>query len=91
MISYFPFWRTLEEKEISTYTLIQKYGIAPTTIQRLRTFEYVSLRTLDELCQILGCRIQDIVEILPDDFNDPNIKKLNSRQKCKYKKQKDRP
>ena len=70
MVSYLPFWKTTVQKNISTYTLIQKYGIAPSTIQRLRDFEYVSVRTLDELCQILDCQIEDLVEILPDGSQD---------------------
>ncbi len=85
MISYRPFWKTIDEKGISTYALINKYNIAPSTIQRLRNFEYVSVRTIDELCQILECRIEEVVEVLPDDFSEPYIQKLNMRQKGKSK------
>lgn len=88
MISYHPFWKTIEEKGISTYTLINQYNIAPSTIQRLRKYEYVSVRTIDELCQILNCRIEDIVEVLPDDFSEPYILKLNNRQKKKPRPEK---
>ena len=66
MISYAPLWETMKERGASTYTLQVKGGISSSTIRRLKAGESVSTNTLDALCKILGCELQDIVEYLPD-------------------------
>ena len=61
MISYEPFWNTLKRSKESTYTLIQKHNISSSTIDRLRKNKGVSTQTLDDLCRILQCRVEDII------------------------------
>lgn len=65
MISYEPFWKTLRERNISTYQLIYEYGILPDTIQRLRSGKPVTTKTLNNLCLAIGCQIPDILEFTP--------------------------
>ncbi len=66
MISYDPFWNTIKEKGISTYELINKQGILPDTIQRLRSGKAITTTTLESLCEVLNCRIEDIIKYIPD-------------------------
>lgn len=66
MISYKRFWVLLDERGVSTYMLI-KQGISSATIDRLRHNKGVNTQTLDDLCQLLRCKIEDIVEIVLDD------------------------
>lgn len=66
MIDYSPFWNTLKEKGIKPYHLIKNHGIAPKTLQRMRNNTPISVRTLDDLCQILDCEVQDIIKIHKD-------------------------
>jgi len=66
MISYSPFWETLNKKNISTYALIEKHNISSSVITRIRNNEYLSLRKIIDLCVILDCTIPDIVEYIPD-------------------------
>lgn len=66
MISYNPLWKTMEAKGATTYTLQAKGGISSSTIRRMKANESVSTNTLDNLCKILGCRLQDIAEYVPD-------------------------
>lgn len=61
MISYEPLWNTLREKEISQYQLITKYGISAGQLSRLRANNHVSTHTLERLCEILHCNLEDIV------------------------------
>ncbi len=67
MISYEPFWNTISEKNISTYSLINTHGILPDTIQRLRKGKPLTTTTLDTLCEVLGCDISDIVIHISDE------------------------
>ena len=66
MISYAPLWETMKRRGATTYTLQVKGHISSSTIRRLRAGESVSTNTLDALCAILGCTLQDIVVYEPD-------------------------
>ena len=67
MIKYDPLWRTLKEKGISQYQLIKDYGIDKAQRQRLRQNLVLKTLILNRLCQILNCRIEEIMEYVPDD------------------------
>ena len=67
MVSYAPLWKTMEKRGATTYTLQVKGGISSSTIRRLKAGDSVSTNTLDALCKILNCTMQDVVEYLPDE------------------------
>lgn len=62
MIVFDRLWETMKERGISQYTLITKYGVSNGQLSRLRKNDGVSTFTLNRLCEILDCRIEDIVE-----------------------------
>ena len=62
MIVYDKLWETMKEKNITQYTLIKKHGISPAQITRLKRNESVSIHTIDMFCEILQCRVEDIME-----------------------------
>lgn len=66
MISYERLWKTMEWRGATTYTLQVKGGISSSTIRRMKAGESVSTNTLEALCRILDCTLEDIVEYLPD-------------------------
>ena len=66
MISYAPFWRTLKKKGESTYTLINRYGISSATIDRMRKGNGISTQKVNDFCQILHCRVEDIIEYVEE-------------------------
>ena len=66
MITYEPFFFLIKEKEISTYALIQKHNVSSATINRLRKNQGISTLTIDDLCKILKCRVEDILEYIED-------------------------
>ena len=66
MISYARLWETMKKRGATTYTLQAKGEISSSTVRRLKAGESVSTNTLDALCRILDCTLQDIVEYLPD-------------------------
>jgi len=57
----------MRNRGTTTYTLQFKGGVSSSTIRRLKAGESVSTNTLDALCKILDCSIQDIVAYLPDE------------------------
>ena len=62
MIVYDPLWRTMKEKNISQYKLIKEYNFSTGQLDRLRKNGNVSTYTLNVLCEILDCSLNDIVE-----------------------------
>ena len=67
MISYAPLWKTMEEKSVTTYTLIHRHGISARTIYNLKHNKSITLYTMEKLCVILQCQAESIVEFLPDE------------------------
>lgn len=66
MVSYSNLWSVMKEKGISQYALIKKYNVSPAQITRLKRNEYVSTHTIEMFCRILDCRVEDIMEYIPD-------------------------
>lgn len=64
MVSYAPLWRTMEKREITTYTLITKYNINPRTINNLKHNRSITVYTLERLCEILSCTPNDVQEFI---------------------------
>ena len=54
MISYEPLFRTMQERGISSYRL-EKMGFS------------VSTNTIDRLCHLLQCRVEDVMEHIEED------------------------
>ena len=66
MISYEKLWDTMRQKRVSQYALIKQYKISPGQITRLKRNESVSTHTIEQFCKILECRVEDIMEYIPD-------------------------
>lgn len=66
MIKYDRLWSTLKEKGISQYRLIEDYGVDTAQLHRLRHNMVIKTITIDNLCRILDCRVEDIMEYIPD-------------------------
>ena len=62
MISYERLWIVMKEKGISQYKLIKEYGFSSGQLDRLRKNENISTFTLNRLCEILNCSLEDIAE-----------------------------
>lgn len=62
MISYTPFWKTMEQKGMTQYKLIYHYQISANTLQRIKRSQSINTNTLNLLCLILDCSVSDILE-----------------------------
>lgn len=62
MIVFDRLWETMAKKGVSTYYLREKCGIDSKTVRRLRANENIETKTLDKLCEVLDCKIEDIAE-----------------------------
>lgn len=67
MIVYDKLWITMKQKGISQYDLYTTYNMNRSQLNRLRHNQNVTINTLDKLCNILHCSIEDIIEHIPDE------------------------
>lgn len=60
MIKYDKLWETMKGKGITKYNLHKEYHISKSQISRLQHNQGVSMNTINTLCNILDCHIEDI-------------------------------
>lgn len=72
MISYQPLWATMKNRGISQYKLIKDYHFSTGQLDRLRKNDSVSTNTLDMLCSILDCKLEEVAVYLPDEGDFSN-------------------
>lgn len=66
IISYEPLWKTLKKKGISTYTLIKDYSFSKGTLDSLKQNRNISTATLNDICNMLECGLEDVIQYTPD-------------------------
>ena len=66
MITFDKLFETMRERGISTYQLREKCGIDSKTVRRLKANDNMETKTLNKLCAFLDCKIEDIMEYIPD-------------------------
>lgn len=67
MITYDRLWQAMKQQGVSQYDLYTHYNVNRSQLNRLRHNENVEVNTIDKLCNILQCRVEDIMEHFPDD------------------------
>jgi len=67
MIKYDRLWHTMEKRGITQYDLYTRHNINRSQINRLKHNRNVEVNTIDRLCNILKCNVEDIMEHFPDD------------------------
>ena len=67
MVSYRPFWETLKQSRETTYTLIKNHRISGSTLDKLRKDKPLNTTTINDLCRILRCPVEAIMEYIPSD------------------------
>lgn len=67
MISYDPLWKTMKQKGLTTYSLIKNFSFSRGTLDSLKQNRNISTATLNDLCKILSCRVEDVILYIPDD------------------------
>ncbi|MBE7063937.1 MAG: helix-turn-helix transcriptional regulator [Clostridia bacterium] len=66
MIVYDKLWETMRLKNVSQYQLIKKYGFSTGQLDRLRKNGNINSYTLNRLCEILDCKLENIAEYKKD-------------------------
>jgi DNA-binding Xre family transcriptional regulator len=67
VISYAPFWDTLRRSDETTYTLINRHHLSSSTIDKLRKNKPLNTTTINDLCRILRCPVEQIMIYIPSE------------------------
>ena len=65
MISYEPLFKTMKEKNISSYRL-EKMGFSRATYYSIQKGNSISTNTINQLCTLLNCTVSDVIEFTND-------------------------
>lgn len=66
MISYEPLFRTMKEKNITSYKL-EKLGFSRATYYSIQKGNSISTNTVHQLCRLLKCQVSDIMEYIDEE------------------------
>ena len=67
MIRFDRLWETMDKKQVTTYQLREQCGIDSKTIRRLKANDNIETKTLNKLCSVLQCTLDEIAEFVPDE------------------------
>lgn len=70
MISYKPLFHTLVDKNKTITDLNRDLNMSPRTTAKFKRGESVTLETIVKICEYLDCRIEDVIEIIPDEDDE---------------------
>lgn len=66
-VSYKKLFHMLIDRNMTVAELQKEAGYSANISTRMRRNEYVSLESMEKICRVLGCKVDDIVEFIPDE------------------------
>ena len=65
-VSYKKLWKILIDKDMKKKDLAKLADVSTYTITKMSKGENVTTDTLGEICKVLECNVEDIMEFIPD-------------------------
>ncbi len=66
-VSYKRLWKLLIDKDMKKRDLKEAANLSPSLMSSLNQDKSVTVNTLSRICEVLNCRIEDIMEFVPED------------------------
>lgn len=66
-VSYKKLLHMLIDKDMTIADLQKQAGYSANISTRLRNDTYISLETVEKICRVLSCKMDEIIEFVPDD------------------------
>ena len=73
-VSYANLWKLLIDRKIKKTELKADAKISPGTYAKLNRDQFVSMDVIARICGVLDCRVEDILEMIPEDVQKPESK-----------------
>ena len=64
--SYNNLWKVLEDKNMTKEDLKKATGMSSATIAKLGKNENINMNSLDKICEVLECDVEDVIEFIPN-------------------------
>ena len=71
-VSYKRLFHLLIEKDMTNAQLMEQAGFSANIITRLKRNEYVSMESLENICRVMNCGVDDILEFIPNEKEKEN-------------------
>ena len=65
-VSYKPLWKLLIDRGLKKKDLSSMAGISPASCTKMGKNGHVTTEILTKVCSALGCRIEEVIELIPD-------------------------
>ena len=65
MFNYKPLLKLLIDKGMTKTQLREQLGISMSTLAKISKNEYISMKVLDNICSLVNCKIEDVIEHQP--------------------------
>ncbi len=69
-VNYKKLFHLMIEKDLSNSDLQRKAGFSGNILTRLKRNRYVSLESIESICRVLECGVDDILEFVPEEETD---------------------
>lgn len=66
-VNYKKLFHLMIEKNLSNSDLQRKAGFSGNILTRLKRNRYVSLESIESICRVLECGVDDILEFVPEE------------------------
>lgn len=64
-VSYNKFWKMLIDKKIKAAEIQRLAGVSGNILTRMRRDEYISIESIEKICNVLHCGVADILDFVP--------------------------
>lgn len=69
-VTYKKLFHLMIDRNITNAELMEKAGFSANIITRLKRDNYLSLDTIEKICLALECKVDDILEFIPEQQAD---------------------
>ena len=69
-VRYNKLFKLLIDKEMTNAELAEKAGFSANIITRLKRNGYVSLESIEKICNVLNCGVDEILEFVSEDIKN---------------------
>ena len=66
-VSYDKLFHLMIDKRVTNAQLKEKAGFSANIITRLKRNEYISIESVERICRVLECGVDDILEFVAED------------------------
>jgi DNA-binding Xre family transcriptional regulator len=75
-VSYKKLFHLMIEKDMTNAQLQQQAGFSANIITRLKRNGYISLESIESICRVMDCKVDDILDFIPKKASEDNRAEL---------------